>query len=493
MLEAFYKKVVRNARVCDTGHIRAFMEQKLFELANQFVSQKNASELHKQDVYHEFKEFIASPDYPKLADLLFGTGINFVSLNKVRLESGDYEKQEEIKKRIKEEEQIETKRMEMKKKISKEILSDEHIQRMLSMITEPAVKDIVCAKLISEDVGKRRVEDVLKKFDSERVKEKVFRILESILAGGGEPAPHHEIARTASKSIFVVTGRKVIEFAKRKIKQEVECEQPLRSVKVQPLATNERWILCGGKTCVYVIYDDKITTYAMPFDKIPRGGINSVEVYRNYILATHSELGLCKWAFDQKAEGVQLAKEMTREAKVIRGVCVFNDNIYFSCDNKLVLYLFDEKEAKVLFEVEKDERISSFCVTNASIFAGTEGGKLVRWDFAKPGAIEIVVERGKMIDVKIVKVGAIPHIIYSARQRGVYARVVGHSFETVFEARGANMGQIDATSDLIAGIDETGYTLMMWDTKRPRHPSVFDLWKAVSKPALDIFIAKHAC
>jgi len=134
------------------------------------------------------------------------------------------------------------------------------------------------------------------------------------------------------------------------------------------------------------------------------------------------------------------------------------------------------------------------CIAAAArtIFAGTENGSIVCWKVDAPDQpVVLVRKREPIVNLRLARICAIPHLIYSARDLSVRARVIGQNLETSYESDGAPIGILDAASDLICATDGDGRRLLLWKSTSPTRPArAVEMWKHSDKPELDLWMRK---
>ena len=96
-----------------------------------------------------------------------------------------------------------------------------------------------------------------------------------------------------------------------------------------------------------------------------------------------------------------------------------------------------------------------------------------------------------ILSLRVASVCSIPHLVYSAKDLAVRARVIGQNLETAYESGGATVGVIDAASDYVCATDGPGRRIFLWKTTAPTSPSAeFDGWSYSEKPILDLWMKK---
>jgi hypothetical protein len=87
----------------------------------------------------------------------------------------------------------------------------------------------------------------------------------------------------------------------------------------------------------------------------------------------------------------------------------------------------------------------------------------------------------------------LPHVVFTAHDTAVHARVIGQPLETAFESGGVTLAFMDACADLIAAVDAAGGRLFLWRTTQPSEPAgVVECWRFDSKPVLDVHLSRVA-
>ena len=82
-------------------------------------------------------------------------------------------------------------------------------------------------------------------------------------------------------------------------------------------------------------------TLAVPVAPSVRGGFNSAIMVGSRVYGSHSELGLWVWDTAGPATGRALFESMTRNAKVVRGVCAFAGHLYCGVDDRVIRWPVD--------------------------------------------------------------------------------------------------------------------------------------------------------
>src|SRR5262249_56896208 len=98
------------------------------------------------------------------------------------------------------------------------------------------------------------------------------------------------------------------------------------------------------------------------------------------------------------------------------------------------------------------------------ICAGPETGWMVCGRVDAPDQRGVRVgKREPIVNLRLARICAIPHLIYSARDLSVRARVIGQNLETSYESLGAPIGVLDAASDPICATEGDGRPALLWE------------------------------
>lgn len=126
------------------------------------------------------------------------------------------------------------------------------------------------------------------------------------------------------------------------------------------------------------------------------------------------------------------------------------------------------------------------------VFAGTADGSLVAWrDHGAEPASVLVRRKDPIVALRVARIRQVPHVLYTAHDLAVRARVVGMNLETSYESGGITLSFMDASSDLVCAVDATGGRLLLWKTTEPTKPHAsVDCWRFAQKPVLDVWMRK---
>ena len=233
--------------------------------------------------------------------------------------------------------------------------------------------------------------------------------------------------------------------------------------------------------------------YPLPEGRSVKGGVNSIAASGPSIFATHSEFGLANWRADRPGEPAELLFEgLTKPHRTTRAVQVHGERLLFASGQHVYVAPVDAGEPPLKYVSSIESPVTCIASAARTLFAGTESGAIVCWKVDAPDQpVVLVRQREGIVNLRLAKICAIPHLIYSTRDLSVRARVIGQNLETSYESGGAAIGVLDAASDLIAASDSDGRRVLLWRATTPSKPHrAIDVWKQSEKPVLDIWMKK---
>ena len=270
---------------------------------------------------------------------------------------------------------------------------------------------------------------------------------------------------------------------------------PLRSVRYLD-GPGGGLLIGGGKRSISTVsLGDRPETldYPLPEGRAVKGGVNSIASSGPSLFATHSEYGLAHWRSDRPGEPAEMLFEgLTRPHRTTRAVQVHGERLLFASGQHVYIAPVDAGEPPLKYVSSIESPVTCIASAAKTVFAGTESGAIVCWKVDAPDQpVVLVRQREAIVNLRLAKICAIPHLIYSTRDLSVRARVIGQNLETSYDSGGAQIGVLDAASDLIAASDAEGRRVLLWRATTPARPDrAIDVWKQSEKPVLDIWMKK---
>ena len=471
-------------------HVAPEVRRVLSELA----ASKPAAELHKSDRAGAAAESLRDV----LERLLFDAGVRYGRLAELSLVSEEAERRLVSEKRLREEREHDVQVMDRKEKKIKRlagILKDEQVQGVLAQVNDQRLKGLVYAKLMEDE--RISAEDLLSKASDcgEEVVQMIYRAMEGLLSSGAAVASE-EIPAARADRIFAAAGTKVFEIdpASPDDPKIHAFPEPLRSVRAAE--TPDGVLILGGsrqgvRTILLGEKKPDVLSYPLPNGRTVKGGINSMAVDGRRLLATHSEYGLAAWDLDRPGSPAELLHAgLTSAYRTTRGVQVDEAGRALFASGPHVFASKDGDLVKYVSSVESPA--TCVAVAARTLFAGTENGTILCWKLDAPDQPVILArKREAIVNLRLAKICGLPHLLYSAKDLSIRARVIGQALETSYESEGAAVGVLDAASDLLCASDAEGRRVLLWKSTSPARPERrIDVYKRADKPVLDLWMRK---
>ncbi|MHC4777872.1 MAG: hypothetical protein ACYTFG_04755, partial [Planctomycetota bacterium] len=295
--------------------------------------------------------------------------------------------------------------------------------------------------------------------------------------GTGIDARLHGVKEGRTKRVLCVAGRNVLAYRPdRATPEEVHSTEDgslgmLRSVRVLNLGEKEV-IAAGAQYGVYIIDEGERTRESrIPTAGDKRGGVNAIAVYKDELFATHSDYGLVRWKIMDEAEGGPIRADLTGGAQTCRGVKNGPlDRLLFAAGPKIVSLVPESVEGTPTVFQGCGDAVTTFAVTAMSIFAGTAGGEVVRWELASPDAPprRAAAKRPDPIFMlKLFSVAGIPHLVVGSKSYSLLTTALEMDTEVSYPSE-VRIRWVDGASDHLYGIDRDGRRLLVWETGNPR-------------------------
>ena len=481
-----------------TADLRTQVAPELRRLLAAHASQRPAAELHRADL----AAALADPLKDALERHLFDAGIRYGRLVELALVSADYEQKAAGEKRRAEERQRSVEVMDKKEERLKRlasILRDQEVQGVLSRVPDEKLKGLLYAKLMEDDSVQITAEELVSKAKDcgEEVVQVIYKAMENLLSTGASVSAD-EVRSEQAVRIFAAAGAKVIELDPEGAEPpKVHAfRDPLRSVRT--VETPKGAFLVGGSkrylAAVLLGGNGELVEYPLPSGRAVKGGVNSIAADAEHLYATHSEYGLARWRLDQPGKEAELIYEdLTRPHRTTRAVDVQDGRLLFASGQHVYRSQPGAVEEPVKYVSSIESPVTCMAAAARTIFAGTESGSIVCWKMDAPDQpVVLVRKRDAIVNLRLARICGLPHLIYSARDLSVRARVVGQNLETSYESGGAAIGVLDAASDMICASDQDGRSVLLWKATAPQKPcGQIDVWRQSDKPVLDLWMRKR--
>jgi len=477
--------------------LKSQLAPELRRLIGLYAASRQASELHRSDHTATLGPHLQEG----LERFLFDGGVRTGRILDLSLVSREHEERQASEKRRQDEQRRSAEVLEKKEARLRRfagILKDQDLQALLTKVPDDKLKGLLYAKLMEDDSVQMTAEELVSKAKDcgEEVVQVIYKAMETLLSNGATISP--EEVRTANvERIYAATGNKVLEFDPDGGLQSrsYTFKDPLRSVRSVE-SPRGPYLVGGSKRGVSTVrLDDtmEVLDYPLPPGGPVRGGVNSVAMTGDAIYATHSEFGLARWQADRPGDAPEMVyEELTRRNKTTRAVQMQEGRLLFASGRHVFSAPADASGDPVKYVSSIESPVACVAAAAKTIFAGTENGSIVCWKVDAPDQpVVLVRKREPIVNLRLARICGIPHLIYSARDLSVRARVIGQNLETSYESDGAPIGVLDAASDVICASDGDGRRLLLWKSTSPTKPArSVDIWKHSDKPVLDLWMKK---
>ena len=478
--------------------LRDHLAPEVRRVLSELAASKPAAELHKSDRTGAVAETLRDV----LERLLFDAGVKYGRLSELTLVSEEAEKRMASEKRRREEDARAVEVMDRKEQRIKRlagILKDDQVRDLLSKVPDERLKGMLYAKLMEDDAVKLTAEDLLSKANDcgEEVVQMIYRAMDGLLSSGASVAAD-EIPAARADRIFAAAGSKVFEI------DPASADEPkvhlfpeaLRSVRAEE-SPDGVLILGGSRHGVRALRLGERTpefqNYPLPDGKTVKGGINSIAVSRNTLFATHSEYGLAGWDLrEPDAPADLLHADITARQRTTRAVQVDELGRLVFASGAHVYAGPPDAGAMTKYVSSVESPVTCVAVAARTLFAGTENGSILCWKIDAPDQpVVLARKREAIVNLRLAKLRGLPHLLYSAKDMSIRARVIGQALETSYESDGGAVGVLDAASDLLCASDAEGRRLLLWKSTSPARPERrIDVYKKADKPVLDLWMRK---
>jgi len=466
-------------------------------LLAEHAASRPAAELHRADL----RETLGANLQKGLERHLFDAGVRVGRLVELELVCPEHERRASEDRRHREEDLRAARVMDRKEERLRRlasILKDGSVQGILAKVPDEKLKGLLYAKLMEDDAVQVTAEELVSKARDcgEEVVQVIYKAMENLLQTGASVSPD-EVETALADRLFAAAGAKVLEIdpSGDEPPRVYAFRSPLRSIRTAE--TPRGTLLLGGAKAHVAVAEagkePEIREYPLPNGRSVRGGINSIAASGDCLYATHSEYGLARWRLDRPGEpGELLYGDLTAPHRTTRAVQAVDGKILFTSGHHVYLAPAGASGPPVKFVSSVESPVTCAAAAARTIFAGTENGSIVCWKIEAPDQpVVLARKRDTILNLRLARICAIPHLIYSSRDLSVRARVIGQNLETSFETGGAQVGVLDAASDLICASDADGRRLLLWKSTAPSRPSSqIDVWKQAEKPVLDLWMRK---
>jgi hypothetical protein len=253
----------------------------------------------------------------------------------------------------------------------------------------------------------------------------------------------------------------------------------VRSVQCLQKTEGSPRLLIGGARGVYELGVESkavAATFAIDESIAVRGGINSVALAGERVLATHSEVGLICWERNTPDKPTLLLEERTKNAKAVRNVRMYDGRLYFSVDAGVLATEADNPTESALRiytgPPSANATITALCPAPDGLYAGNAEGQIMMWPY--DGGEATVVHSGSRRpaeSIHLLTAGGITRLFFTDTTLAVHTRVIGDTFTCRYEAGGQTLRRVEVAPDLLVATNEVRNRLIHWSPGKPAAPA----------------------
>jgi len=249
-----------------------------------------------------------------------------------------------------------------------------------------------------------------------------------------------------------------------------------RSVQNAVMSDGRAVLLIGAATGVYLWPIDRSSpqsSFLVPHAPRVRGGFNAAVLIGNRLFATHSELGIYEWNVSVPTSGKARFESMTRGAKAVRDVELFEGDLYCSIDDRIIRWPVDDPSDRPgRIYTGSDSIITALCPSAAGLLAGNSDGDVLRWSAAHDTEPELLHRGQKRAaeSIWVLSTNGVQRLIFTDTSHRVQTRVLGDTFTCYYEAGGQTLRRVEVAPDLLVATTELRDRLICWTQGKPDKP-----------------------
>jgi hypothetical protein len=484
-----------------TEDLRAYLAVDVKRALSEFVGSRDAAELQSatasSDVEGGLRRALEGP--------LFGKGLTFRKLMELEFQSESFDRaRSELakeKEKLREHEAVllDQQRREEKLKRLAALMKSEDTQQVFREIKDEKVRSLLYAKMMEGELTDLSSDEIRSKLgqwgdDLVGVVLKAYASLSEAPAPvTAEPAKPERLER-----VVVTAGSRILLFKPDDFVKScrlMDAGFNLRSARMH-VADGKALIFAGGKRQVSSIDPEtgqQVSAYPLPEGKKPKGGVNATALWQHRLFATHSEIGVIEWDIRKPgAPGAVVYADLTALSSTVRAASVSAEGMfYFSSGRTVFAANLASGGAPAALQPQAPSGVTAISIGEKLLIAGCGSGNdgaLVVWDRADGAHALSVLRRNAPIgSTRLASIGGVPHVLFTCRDHGVTARVLGQTLETHYDSGEHAIILAEGASDYIVAIDQNGRFLLSWDCARPAKPrAVLDLNSYVDQPVYDL-------
>lgn len=432
-------------------HLRHYCEAALQAALSDFVSTRDASALLAPTASDEFEPILAERFKP----LGFKSGLMLAGETRLMLESPDHARAKQAeraavarRKQAESEERLRAAANESRAK---------HLQDLSALLEQ--------ARGLATRTDTSLIE-IIKTYDPARR----GALYEGLMAVNRKPT------RT---TLFVAAGSEIIAFAPSSPREptsrlNLSSEAgPLRSLHLS-IAAGQAALLVGAKSGVHIVnLGDRPSlrqTYALTEPPPLRHGFNAAAILGDHLYATHSEIGLVRWALTEPTRHEQCLGDVTKGARTIRDLQVDDSGrLWFSVDSRVVSWAPGTDAAVTVLTAPTS--VNAVIVAGDLVYAGLSDGTVLCRPTDGPGEPATVRRSDRPVQsLAWLAGGGAPRLLIADGRPRLDLQVIGDAYRVEYRCRW-DLCWGFAAEDWIVGVNAPRDQLVIWQINAPEEPA----------------------
>ncbi len=519
--------LLRDRERLDVADLRAYLLPAARTGLALFVAARTAEDLYLRDPRPELEERVKQ----ELARPSFGAGLHLVEVRHPSFYCEEYEqkrrkdievklKEEELearerlealKQRLEKQEHIRRKEVdelakflefqgvlkevELKKELDRKRkeaelgkleelerrLGKDDIRTLIFLLEDERLKAELIQSLIERDMSADQIQAKKQAGMERRLEERLEELSRRMATVANESERRKAEGGMRTRRVLAAFGKQVFAFdpgtnVRPEAPKEVyDLERGalgyLRSVRTG-VTGDGTVLLAGAQRGVYVCREgapaDWVKELTFPREPIGQGGVNACAYFDRHVYATHSELGVWRFDVDGVARGARLFDDVTARNESTRGATITADGkLWFASGSDVYRHDLLRPSSELVLYRGTEDSITALVVSRNEVFAGTKGGRILRWSHSDPGSPrEFNVRKTEPIFMlRVAEVRGEPHLLVGAKEHGLTAVNLTDGRAADYRARD-QIRWVDGASDFVYGVSRGGYAIHIWQAEK---------------------------
>ncbi len=280
-----------------------------------------------------------------------------------------------------------------------------------------------------------------------------------------------------TRAVLVIAGQEIIWLDPNSPERPIKKQTldggggPLRSIRITQVDGKPAFLV-GAKRGVHVVDPEEGAgqMYALPDAFQPKGGVNAALITEKSVFATHSEVGLIRWARVMPNIAELCLEDVTQGAKSVRELQIDEDGcLWFAVNSLVVGWHPDRDDAPIVLPAQAE--VVAMIVRDNAVIAGLSNGSVIRWRHGRAEEAEALRAHGGLPVRSLgwLSGGGIPRLLVADGSPCVDLQVLGDSFRGEYRANRPVRWAFGA-HDFLVGVDAARDQIIFWKIEQPAQP-----------------------